>query len=137
MKRGAPTSVYVAYGPDDLCLYVGVANNFRARRDGHRYTSLWCWYAQRWDVTEHPDRDAALREETRLIAELRPLFNVNKNQHPHPDPWGALTAAVTANLSPEALALRQQYAGDPDGHAAAADRFLAPAMEATRRRRAS
>lgn len=85
-----------------------------------------------------PDRDSALEGETQRIAELLPLFNVNKNPDPHPDPWGALRAAHAASLSPEARALREQDQDDPEGHVlAATELFLRPTAEALARTRAS
>lgn len=75
----AGTFVYMAYDNADQLLYVGVTDDLWARMSQHRRTSRW------WDLMEHldweemPDREMALRKETKLIGRHRPPFNVVGN----------------------------------------------------------
>lgn len=83
--EGNPTSVYVYFGADDECLYVGITSNLVARSISHASASEWYQSAKRAVFEHYPNRPAALRRETYLITHLRPEYNRYRPQLFHED----------------------------------------------------
>lgn len=69
------TAVYRLYDASGELLYVGVSHHPRARLKAHGLRKPWWPEVSRDDVQWHPDRDAALREEARVIREENPRYN--------------------------------------------------------------
>jgi DNA-binding CsgD family transcriptional regulator/predicted GIY-YIG superfamily endonuclease len=67
--------VYLAYGAADRLLYVGVADDWTARRNQHRRDSEWWPLMRRVEFEQYPDRPTALVREATLIGQLDPPYN--------------------------------------------------------------
>lgn len=79
----AGTLVYVARAITGAVLYVGVTDNLFSRMAQHCQQSRWWDTMDTLSWEEWPDRESALRQETRLIVRYKPPFNVIHN----PDRW--------------------------------------------------
>ena len=66
--------VYRFYGADGQLLYVGISVSFMQRLGSHVHRS-WFASAVRIELEHFPNRDAALRHESMLIATLAPIHN--------------------------------------------------------------
>jgi DNA polymerase III subunit epsilon len=77
------SGVYLFYGLEDLLLYVGKSKNIRARVRSHFNTRDERWMMkriQRIESCETAGELGALLLESRLIKELRPMYNVRARQ---------------------------------------------------------
>lgn len=68
--------VYSVFSWSGSLLYVGITGDLCRGFAAHRWESDWWENASRVEWEEFPDRRSALREEGRLIMDLRPPFNV-------------------------------------------------------------
>lgn len=91
--------VYVAYGVDNACLYVGIS-----RLSQHRRDSDWSRLVARIEVEHHRTQKEAHRREIQLIRKLKPPYNTM--HQPKKDatvdmairPDGLMTVAQVAHL---------------------------------------
>lgn len=67
--------VYLAYGMDNACLYVGISGHGPARMSQHRRDSDWSRLVARIEIEHHRTRKAALERERKLIRKLKPPYN--------------------------------------------------------------
>lgn len=75
------TTLYRAYGADDVLLYLGVTDALKKRVAQHRRSSDWFPDAVRWTEEAYPERDAALTAERTAIATENPLYNDQGADH--------------------------------------------------------
>lgn len=73
-----PTSVYRYYDRDSVLLYVSITKR-GANRNSEHFSKEWWKYVSRQEVSHFPSRKWALREESSLIREFQPPFNVQMN----------------------------------------------------------
>jgi len=79
----AAPGVYLFLGPEDLLLYVGKSKAIRARVRSHFTTREERWLTkriQRIETRETAGELGALLLESRLIKELKPMYNVRSRQ---------------------------------------------------------
>lgn len=72
------TSLYRQYNKDGVLLYVGVSESVMTRLSQHSATSKWFRDVTTVTVKHFRTRRAALRAETKAIAEEHPVYNVIK-----------------------------------------------------------
>lgn len=83
----AGTLVYVAHNAAGEVIYVGITDNLFARMVQHSRDSAWWPHMARLTWEEWPDREAALRKESRLIKAWQPPYNKMGNpSHRRPIP---------------------------------------------------
>jgi predicted GIY-YIG superfamily endonuclease len=117
--------VYLAYGVDNTCLYVGISGQGRKRLSEHRRTSDWSRLVSRIEVEHHRTRKAALERERKLIRKLKPPYNtmlqpkVRKDASMAIRPDGVMTLAQVALVCqlPLATVVKATKRGELDASA--------------------
>ena len=70
------TILYQAFDSCGVVLYVGITNNYKRRMKEHKSTSAWMAKTAEITTCSYPNRTQAKCEESRLISELDPQFNI-------------------------------------------------------------
>lgn len=70
------TILYQALDSFGVVLYVGITNNYKRRMIEHRCNSEWAALVAEYTTCTYPNRTQAKCEESRLISELDPRFNI-------------------------------------------------------------
>lgn len=69
-------STYIARDIEGRVLYVGQTADVSRRMKDHKSSSAWWPQVESFEVTPVASREEAIREEARLLSELRPPHNV-------------------------------------------------------------
>lgn len=90
--------VYLCYASDGLLLYVGITARGLARPHEHAKRAAWAADVARIDVEHYPTVEEALDRESFLIADRKPLHNIQqrstfdlrRRREPAPSRWLSL-----------------------------------------------
>lgn len=73
------TYLYRHFDVSGEILYVGITDDIERRTESHTRESCWFFMVERVEYEQYNNRKYALKEESRLIKEIRPPMNVTGN----------------------------------------------------------